>query len=208
MKELEKLRYLKHCVFHPFDGFYEAKNRGKGSLLIATVLICAYCVLRCVEVQYTGFVMNFYMISRMNSVTIFISALSVMLLFVLSNWTVTTLLEGKGKLKHIYLVLCYSLTPMILMDAIVIVASNFVIEEEVILLSALKVLGVIWFCFMMVAGLCTIHEYGLAKNLLTLLATVVAAIIILFLGVLFVSLIEQMVQFATTIIKEWTRRIS
>lgn len=208
MSEKEKLCYVKHCVFHPFDGFYEAKNRGKGSLGIATALLILYCVLRCVQVQYTGFIMNTNHVSRMSSITIFISALSVLLLFVLSNWTVTTLFEGKGKLKDIYLVLCYSLVPMILMDTIVVFVSNYVIEEEVILLTSLQAMGVVWFCFMMVAGLCTVHEYGLAKNLVTLLVTAAAAAIILFLAVLFLSLMEQMVDFADVFVKEWIRRVS
>ena len=33
MNTWENIKYVKHCVFHPFDGFYEAKNRGRGSLL-------------------------------------------------------------------------------------------------------------------------------------------------------------------------------
>lgn len=204
---LEKFKYIKHCVFHPFDGFYEAKNRGKGSVLVATVLICLYCVLQCVEVQYTGFIMNMNQISRMNSVTIFISALSVLLLFVISNWTITTLFDGKGKLKDIYMVLCYSLLPMIVIDAVVVFASNYVIEEEAVLLTSLSVMGMVWFAFLVVTGLCTVHEFSLAKTLVTLLATAVAALIILFLGVLFISLVEQMVQFAYIFGKELMRRI-
>lgn len=207
MTMLEKIKYVKHCVFHPFDGFYEAKNRGKGSILAATVLLCLYCVLQCVEVQYTGFIMNLNQIARMNSVTIFISSLSVLLLFVVSNWTITTLFDGKGKLKHIYLVLCYSLLPMILIDACVVFVSNFVIQEEAVILTALSVMGMVWFCFLVVTGLCTIHEFSLAKTLVTLAATAIAALIILFLGVLFVSLVEQMVQFAYIFIKEMMRRI-
>ena len=204
---LEKFKYIKHCVFHPFDGFYEAKNRGKGSVLVATVLICLYCVLQCVEVQYTGFIMNMNQISRMNSVTIFISALSVLLLFVISNWTITTLFDGKGKLKDIYMVLCYSLLPMIVIDAVVVFASNYVIEEEAVLLTSLSVMGMVWFAFLVMTGLCTVHEFSLAKTLVTLLATAVAALIILFLGVLFISLVEQMVQFAYIFGKELMRRI-
>ena len=204
---LEKFKYIKHCVFHPFDGFYEAKNRGKGSVLVATVLICLYCVLQCVEVQYTGFIMNMNQISRMNSVTIFISALSVLLLFVISNWTITTLFDGKGKLKDIYMVLCYSLLPMIVIDSVVVFASNYVIEEEAVLLTSLSVMGMVWFAFLVVTGLCTVHEFSLAKTLVTLLATAVAALIILFLGVLFISLVEQMVQFAYIFGKELMRRI-
>lgn len=204
---LEKFKYIKHCVFHPFDGFYEAKNRGKGSVLVATVLICLYCVLQCVEVQYTGFIMNLNQISRMNSVTIFISALSVLLLFVISNWTITTLFDGKGKLKDIYMVLCYSLLPMIVIDAVVVFASNYVIEEEAVLLTSLSVMGMVWFAFLVITGLCTVHEFSLAKTLVTLLATAVAALIILFLGVLFISLVEQMIQFAYIFGKELMRRI-
>lgn len=204
---LEKVKYVKYCVFHPFDGFYEAKNRGRGSLPAATVLLCLYGILQCVKVQYTGFIMNLNHISRMNSVTIFISSLSVMLLFVISNWTTTTLFEGKGKLKHIYMVTCYSLLPMIFIDTIVVFASNFVIAEETVILTALSTMGMVWFCFLIVTGLCTIHEFSLAKTLVTLVVTAFAALIILFLGVLFLSLLEQMFQFLYIFIKELMRRI-
>jgi len=69
------------------------------------------------------------------------------------------------------------------------------------------VIGVVWFCFLVVTGLCTVHEFSLAKTLVTLLATAIAALIILFLGVLFISLLEQMIQFAYIFIKEFMRRV-
>ena len=203
----EKAGYIKYCVFHPFEGFYEAKNRGKGSTTLAAILLILFCILQCVKVQYTGFVMNNNHISEMNSVTIFISYLTVILLAVVSNWTVTTLFEGKGKLKDIFLVVCYALVPVIVMEAITIFISNFAIMEELPILNALLWIGYVWCGFMILTGLCTIHEYGLAKNIVTLLATLVAAAIIMFLGVLFVSLLEQMYGFITTFVKEWMRRV-
>ncbi len=207
MSTWERVKYVKHCLFHPFDGFYEAKNRGKSSLLAATISIVLFCILDCVEVQYTGFIMNFNMISRMNSVTIFISALTVILLAVISNWTITTLFDGKGKLKDIYMVVGYALIPMIVIDAGIVVASNFVIEEETAILVAIRWLGIIWSAFLIVTGLCTVHEFSLAKTLVTIVATLVAALIILFLFVLFISLVEQMVQFFYIFGKEFMRRI-
>jgi len=207
MSTWERVKYVKHCLFHPFDGFYEAKNRGKGSLLAATVIIALYCILDCFEVQYTGFIMNLNQISRMNSVTIFISALTVLLLAVISNWTITTLFDGKGKLKDIYMVLGYSLAPMVMIDFCVVIASNFVIEEEAMILTAIRWMGVAWSAFLIVTGLCTIHEFSLAKTLVTILATLAAALIILFLLVLFISLVEQMVQFIYIFSKEFMRRI-
>lgn len=207
MSTWEKIKYVKHCVFHPFDGFYEAKNRGKGSVLAATLIIAFYCVLECIKVQYTGFIMNLNQITRMNSVTIFISALTVLLLAVISNWTITTLFDGKGKLKDIYMVLGYALLPVVLIDSIIVIASNFIIEEEAVILTALSWMGLVWAAFLIVTGLCTIHEFSLAKTLVTILATLVAALIILFLLVLFISLVEQMVSFIYVFAKEFMRRI-
>lgn len=207
MTKLEKLNYVKYCMFHPFDGFYEAKNRGKGSMAAATLLLCLYCVLQCAEAQYTGFIMNLVPQNSINSVTTFISTLSVFLLFIVSNWTITTLFDGKGKLKHIYLVVCYSLLPMLIMDVMVLFASNFVIAEETVILTAFSAMGIVWFAYLVITGLCTVHEFGLGKTLVTLVATAVAALILLFLGVLFVSLVEQMYQFLYIFGKELMRRI-
>ena len=207
MSTWEKFKYVKHCLFHPFDGFYEAKNRGKGSIAAATLIIAAYCLLQCVSVQYTGFIMNLNNLKRMNSVTIFISALSVLVLIVVSNWTITTLFEGKGKLKDIYMVLGYSLLPVVIIDAIVVFASNYIIEEEAVILTSISMMGLVWCCFLVVTGLCTVHEYSLAKTLVTILATAIAALIILFLLVLFVSLVEQMWNFFYIFFKELMRRI-
>jgi len=203
----EKLYFLKYTLFHPFDGFYEIKYRDKGSLAIATVILLLYGVLQCVSFQYTGFVMNDNAIHEMNSITTFISSLSILLLFIVSNWTVTTLFNGKGKLKDIYTVTCYSLLPMMAISAIFVFVSNFIIEEEVIILYAFNIIGMVWFVYLMIAGLCVIHEYGFGLNIVTLLITLVAAIIIVFLGILFFTLMERMISFFTLVGREVTRRL-
>ncbi len=204
---MKRVKYITHCVFHPFDGFYEAKNRGMGSMAMAWGLLALYGIVMCADVQYTGFVMNFYHVSTMSSLRTFISSITIFLLFSLSNWTVTTLLDGKGKLKDIFLVTTYSLVPVIVCKTIVIFLSNYVIKEEGAILGTVEIFGWVWFGFMMISGLCTIHEYGLAKNLITLLVTVAAAAVILFLLVLFISLVEQMITFFTTFFGELSRRV-
>ena len=204
----EQLHYLKYAMFHPFDGFYEIKYRGKGSALIASVILILYGIMQCVSYQYTGFVMNMNAIFQMNSVSIFISALSVFLLFTVSNWTITTLFNGKGNMRDIYIVLGYSVVPMLLLNGLTVFISNFVITEEIIILRSLQGIGVVWFVFILLAGLCIIHEYSFAVNIKTLLATAVAAFIIVFLGILFFSLMERMYYFVMTVAQEMVRRIN
>ncbi|MBN2222069.1 MAG: DUF1282 family protein, partial [Vallitaleaceae bacterium] len=118
--EKDKLEYLKMAMFHPFDGFYEIKYRKKGSSTLAMVLMMLYGILQCIDYQYTGFIMNTNPIFAMNSVSIFCSSLFVFFLFIVSNWTVTTLFGGKGNMRDIFIVVAYSLVPMMISKAVVI----------------------------------------------------------------------------------------
>ncbi len=207
-KRKEKLYYLRYALFHPFDGFYEIKYREKGSLKLATAILVLYGIMQCISYQYTGFVMNLNPVYQMNSISIFISSLSIFLLFTVSNWTITTLFNGKGSMKDIYTVICYSLLPMLIMGGVTVFVSNFVIEEEVIILRSVQGIGIAWFVFVLLAGLCIIHEYSFAGNIKTLLATAVAAFIIVFLGILFFSLLERMYYFILSVVQEGMRRMN
>jgi hypothetical protein len=203
----EKLHYLKYAAFHPFDGFYEIKYRKKGSVLFATIILALYGILQCVSYQYTGFIMNENAIFNMNSISIFLSSISILILFVVSNWTVTTLFNGKGNMRDIYTTVCYSLVPLVIVYGVSVIVSNLITLEEVIILNAFQWVGIAWFVFILLAGLCVIHEYSMAVNIKTLLATAIAAGIIVFLGILFFTLLERMYYFIMSVSQEIVRRI-
>ena len=203
----EKLQYWGHSLLHPFDGFFEIRFRDQGSLLIATVLLVAYAILRCLSYQYTGFVMNMNNIDEMDALSIFISTISVVVLAAVANWTITTLFNGKGKLKDIYIVICYSLTVLLIGDAIVTFASNFVTTEEVMILTSIQMVCYAYFVFLLIAGLGTIHEYGFGGNLASMVLTIVAAAVILFIGVLLFTMLERMFSFVTSVTEELMRRL-
>ena len=203
----DKLQYWGHSLLHPFDGFFEIRFRNHGSLLIATALLVIYAILRCLSYQYTGFVMNMNNIDEMDALSIFISTISVVVLASVSNWTITTLFNGKGKLKDIYIVICYSLTVLLIGDAIVTFASNFVTTEEVMILTSIQMVCYAYFVFLLIAGLGTIHEYGFGGNLASMVLTIVAAAVILFIGVLLFTMLERMFSFVTSVTEELMRRL-
>ena len=174
----EKLYYLKAAVFHPFDAFYEIRFRGRGSVPLAAVILVLFGILQCVSYQYTGFVINLNDLAAMNSVSIFLTWVLGFVLFIVSNWSVTTLLNGKGNLGDILKVTAYSLTPMICTLVFQVFASNFIIAEEAMIVYVITGVGTVWSLFMLLAGLCVIHEYGFGKTLIAILLTFVAAAII------------------------------
>ncbi len=209
MKEMvkEKLNYLKQSVFHPFDAFYEIRFRGKGSVALAVLILVLFGVLQCIAYQYTGFVINENELESMNSISIFLTWVLGFVLFIVSNWSVTTLLNGKGGMGDILKVTAYSLVPFICTLVFQVFVSNFIIEEEAMIVYVVTGIGIVWSLFMLLAGLCVIHEYGFGKNLIAIALTFVAAAIIMFLGILFFTLIEQMVLFVVSVGQEFIRRL-
>jgi hypothetical protein len=204
----EKLYYLKCSLIHPFDGFYNTRFRGKGSGVLAGIILLLYGILQCVDYQYRGFIMNYNPIFEMNSISIFISAITIILLFTVSNWSVTTLFNGKGNMQGIFVVICYSLVPYMITKSIGILVSNFIIEEETMMVSLVEGIGIVWFVFLLICGLCVIHEYSLGKNVLSIFVTFLAAMIIIFLLVLFLTLEEKMFNFLIAVGREFVRRFT
>lgn len=203
----EKLFYLKNAVFHPFDAFYEIRFRGKGSTLLAALILGLFGILQCISYQYTGFVINTNDLTSMNSLSIFSTWVLGFVLFIVSNWSVTTLLNGKGNMGNILKVVGYALVPLACTLLFQVVVSNFIILEEAMIVYVVTGIGVVWSIFMLLAGLCVIHEYGFGKTLISIVLTFVAAAIIMFLGILFFTLIEQMVVFVVSVGQEFIRRL-
>ena len=203
----DKLKYWGYSLVHPFDGFFEIRFRNHGSAFLATLLLIAYAVLNCLKFQYTGFPMNMNNIDEMDALSLFISVVCVVALFTVSNWTVTTLFNGKGKMKDIFIVVCYSLTVPIIGDAIVTFASNFVTLDEVMILTSVQMLCYAYFAFLVIAGLTTIHEYGFGGSIMSIVMSIVAAAIILFIGILVFTMLERMVSFFSSVAEELMRRL-
>jgi len=150
--------------------------------------------------------MNNNPIFRMNSITLFLFALFPIALFIVSNWSITALFDGSGNMGDIYVVLCYSLLPKIIFDFAGVIISNFIISEEVSILVAFTSIGTVWFCFLVFCGLCVIHEYTPFSNVVVLISTFVAAVIIIFLITLYFSLMGRIINFVFTFISELSKR--
>lgn len=205
-KFIEDFKYLGYVIFHPFDGFYEMRFRGQKNVFLAGLIIVLAGLLKILEYQYTGEVMNNNAPFLMNSPRIFLFGIFPYLLFCISNWSVTAIFEGSGKLSDILVVIGYALFPKLLLDIVKLIMSRVVVEEEVALVSAVGVIGVVWFCFLVFSGLCVIHEYSAATNIVMLIATMVAAIILIFLGILYITLIEKVIGFGYDFVSEFGKR--
>jgi hypothetical protein len=203
----DDLRFLGYTLLHPFDGFYELRFRRTRNWFLVAFVYALCGIVEIIKTHYSGFLVSEgSSVYGVNNWYVFVTALFPYFLFAVANWSITTLFNGNGSLADVVMVMAYALVPRLFLDIVYIIASNFIISEELILLYALYIIGIIFFCFFVFAGLCVVHEYSVAENIITIIATAAATVIIMFIGMLYLEIMGKIIGFVTTVATELMKR--
>lgn len=202
MSKKEKLLYPFYVITHPFDGFYEVRHRGKGSVPVALLLIFLFGLSFSLNRRYASFVVNMMNPMAVDSRSEIIGIFVAVLLFSAANWSITCLLEGEGRFKDILTAVGYSMLPMILTFVPATIISWFIASDEEGIYSLLIGLSIVLSAVLLLIGIMVIHNFGFGKTLLTIIFTFIALIIIVFLIMLLSSLIQQVLLFIDSVYTE------
>ena len=203
----ESLRYAFYVMTHPFDGFWDLVHEKRGSLAAANVLLLLTFLTNLWSMRFTNFMFNDVRWERVNIWAQILGILAPLLIYCVANWCLTTLFDGKGHLKDIYMGMCYSLTPYILIMNPVTIISNFVTEEEGAFLVYFNYLALAWCAIWILISVMQIHDYSLMKAILAIVFSIVGMMIIVFLIMLFFSLVSDAIAFFISVGKEILFRI-
>ena len=203
----KSLKFATYCMFHPFDGFWDLTHEKRGSMAAANTIVIAVLITQLLVLEHTSFLFSSVYWPEVNILQQCLSILLPLVIFVLGNWGLTTLFEGKGTLKDVYMGTCYALAPFVLLQLPTIVLSNWVTMDEAAFVTLLHSGSLIWSGGLILCAMMQIHDYGLAKALLFIVMTVFAMAVIVFLLLLFFTLVGDAVGYITSIYKEITFRL-
>ncbi len=201
----EELLYAMHVIFHPFDGFWDLKHEKRGSLRAAVTIDVAIVVVFFYNSIGLGYIMN----PRETYGTIFGTLISLavpLFLAAVGNWCLTTLFDGEGSFKDVFICISYSLVPLIFTMVIGTLLSNIALANEVDMINLIINIGWIWTGLLVFFGLMVTHDYTLGKNIIMILCTILGMLVIMFVGILFSTLVGKMISFVSNIIIEITYR--
>lgn len=202
----ECIKFPLYILSHPLKGFEEFKRYKKGKMSVALIFLVLTIFVNILKFQYDGFLVNNNNIKDLNSIAQIAYVLGAVAVVTVANWSVTTLFDGKGTIKEIFMMICYCLYPFIWSNAIGILLSNILNQDEMAVYTLVIALGIVLLCYMFFFGIISIHEYGLLKCIGTIFFTIVAALIVIFACLLFFDLFQRMFGFAYTIYQEITLR--
>lgn len=202
----ECLKFPLYLITNPFKGYDEFKREKRAKISVSLIMVFLTIVLQIMSFEYSGFIVNERNINDLNSFAQILYVISPIVIFTVANWSITTLFDGKGTMKEIFMMTSYSLFPLVITGFFGMLISNFITLEEVAVYNLIIGIGVFFTGFMIFFGLINIHEYGLAKMLLTIIATIIALAVILFVLLLTFDLFQKVYGFIYTIYREISLR--
>jgi hypothetical protein len=154
------------------------------------------------ETTVGGFAFTYFDPASYNALFILAETIGFVLLWTITNWAVCTLLGGKGKMKEIFTVVCYSLVPSLFGSIVYVIATNVLVPDEAAFLSILTLICTGYTLLMIMVGTMIVHDYSFMKFIGTALLTLVGCAIVLFLIIAITILVQQTWGFISTIYTE------
>jgi len=196
------LRYSLYVAVHPIDGFWDLIHEKRGSMAAAHVIVAATILVEIMRLTLTSFQFVTINMEFFNAAIVFMRILLPLLLWTLANWGLTTLMDGKGRMGHVYMAVSYALAPYVIINAVMIVLSQIITYDEGAIYWILAGFAVFWTGILILAGMMMVHDYTVSKTVLSSLLTVVGMGVVVFIFVVFFSLVSDAIAYFVSIYRE------
>lgn len=196
------LRYALYVILHPFDGFWDLSHEKRGSLAAANTIVIAALLTNLWDKRFSSFMFNNTRWERVNILMVILGVLVPLTIWVIANWSLTTLMDGKGKLKDIYIATAYAFTPYVIIAFPMIFLSNVVTFEEGVFYTYFNTFALIWCVALILAGMMMVHDYSFTKGIVSSILSLAGMAIIIFILLLFFSMISDAINYFVSLYKE------
>ena len=202
-----KLEFSSYVAFHPINGYWELKRENRGSIPAAFTFLALTCLVKIAGSVSTGFLFNYTDPAKYNLFSDILLVGILVMLWVISQWCVTVLMNGEGNFKNIFISTCYSLTPYIWLNIFAILASQVLSLDEAELHTVLIAIGFVYMVFLLFMSVMSTHNYSASKTVLVIVIVLVVILLIVFIALLLITFTQQMAAFVKDLYNEITLRI-
>jgi len=195
---LKTVLYAFYIMFHPFEGFYELKRKPM-AFYASFIHLFFITIISLMSKFLTGFHFNPYRPEEINILSdIVLKILSPIFAWVIINWAITTIMEGKAKMHEIFITTIYALVPSTILTILSIILSHILTYDEIAFYSMIGTIGSIWSVSLLIIGMMIIQDYTFTKTLGTSLLTIGGILFVMFIGMVFFATFQQFIRFLYT----------
>ena len=207
---LKHIPYCCYCLTHPFEGFFRMKEDKRKQSMAATILLYALLAVSAIAKQQLTSYMFANVESQLNLdvLKMVFTTLLPYMLWVVSSWCFTSLMDGEGNLKDIFCATAVAAIPVIAVNIVLIPLSYLMTSDESNLYDFISALGTILMVAYMFLSMMSTQQYSVLKAIGTAILTVVGMAVIAFVVILFFYLIQQVWGFISSVFSEISYRLN
>ena len=203
-----EIGYAFKCAKHPIDRYYDIRVGKNGSPIAATIIYVVFFGVYMLYQTGKGFIYQYTDVEDMDMGAVVVGFFAILILFIVCNYLVTSITDGDGTLKQVYMIPAYGLMPAMFSMLITIAMSYVLTYNESFILTVIMVIGVGWSIAAIFEGLSTVHDYDFKGTVVSLIITAVFMLIAAVVVLIVIIMWEQLYDFLTTVGKEVIRNVT
>ncbi len=199
---IKEFSYLTYFVKNPADAVYEIKAHQRVSVGTGFIYLFLLVAIYMMHLLWTGLLFSPVVIER----TVFIEELFKVLVpfvtFVLGNYLVSSLMEGEGTLKAIFLNTLGALIPVFIILPIMILLSNVLTYNESFIYQFGLTIMIGWSAVLLFFSIKDTHNYSIKETIYNFIMTVLMMIVMIIIAIMVYMMLMQVVEFVIDLFKE------
>ena len=104
-----EIGYAFKCAKHPIDRYYDIRVHKNGSMIAATIIYIVFFGVYMLYQTSKGFIYQYTKVEDMDMGAVVVGFFAILILFIVCNYLVTSITDGDGTLKQVYMIPAYGL---------------------------------------------------------------------------------------------------
>ncbi len=205
---LGEIGYAFKITKHPIDRYYDIRVGKNGSAIAATIIYVVFFGVYMLYQTGKGFIYQYTKVEDMDMGAVIVGFFAILILFIVCNFLVTSITDGDGTLKQVYMIPAYGLVPAMGAMLATIGMSYVLTYNESFILTVIMIVGLGWSIALVFEGLSTVHDYDFKHTVLSLIITFVFMLIAAIVVLVVIIMWEQLKDFLVTVVKEVVRNVT
>lgn len=204
-KVIKELLYSLNILKHPYDTYLSIRRMNVASYKSAWIVFISFIFVYLIDVYGTGFL---FKSTNTNQILIqFLIVVGTFGLFVIVNYLVSTLNDGEGRLKDVFIASSYALLPFIIFTLPLTLISHVLTYNEIFIYEFYKSVILTWTILLIFISIQGIHSYKFIETIKNSITIIFGMFIVMLLGLLIYAFLGQIITFIFSIVKEVIYRV-
>lgn len=201
---MKELKFSLQILKHPFDTYLSIRHMKVASVKSAWIVFGAFILVYIIDLYGMGFLF------RTNASLVWIEIVimtAIFGLFVIVNYLVSSLADGEGRLKDVFIASSYSLMPFVVFILPMTLLTHVLTYNEVFIFNFYRMVIVLWTFLLLLVSITAIHNYTFFETMKNTVIIIFGMFLTVLLGVLIYSFIGQLWIFIVSLLKEVIYRV-